>query len=199
MADVTGATVKKLGGEVVLFDGITPGEKDFRAILTKIKSLNPEVLFYGGYYSDYGLILKQAKELGGKWNWVSVGGTYDPELIKIAGDAAEGIFIQAISLDAVKDQAAFKRFLQIFREKYKADPDLWAAIAYENADILIEGIRNAKSAEPAKIIGAIKGLKDYSGTLGPVTFNEKGDIIAPLLSMFQVQSGKFVAYISGLK
>jgi branched-chain amino acid transport system substrate-binding protein len=64
MADVTGATVKKLGGEVVLFDGITPGEKDFRAILTKIKSLNPEALFYGGYYSDYGLILKQAKELG---------------------------------------------------------------------------------------------------------------------------------------
>jgi len=199
MADVTGATIKKLGGEVVLFDGITPGERDFRAILTKIKSLTPEALFYGGYYSDYGLILKQAKELGAKWSWVSVGGTYDPELLKIAGDAAEGAFIQAISLDAVKDQAAFKRFLQIFREKYKGDPDLWAAIAYENADILIEGVRRAKAAEPAKIIGAIKGLKDYPGTLGPVTFNEKGDIVAPLLSMFQVQNGKFAAYISGLK
>ncbi len=199
MAEITGQTIKKLGGEVILFDGITSGEKDFRAILTKIKNLNPEVLFYGGYYSDYGLILKQAKELGAKWLWVSVGGTYDPELIKIAGEGAEGAFVQAISLDAVKDQPSFKRFLQSFREKYKTDPDLWAAIAYENADILIAGIKRAGSAEPKKIVEAIKGLKDYPGTLGPVSFNEKGDIIAPLLSMFQVRNGKFVAYVSGLK
>ena len=199
MAEITGQTIKKLGGEVVIFDGITSGEKDFRAILTKIKSLNPEVLFYGGYYSDFGLILKQARELGAKWDFVSVGGTYDPELIKIAGEGAEGAFIQAISLDAVKDQPSFKRFLQAFREKYKTDPDLWAAIAYENADILISGIKKAGSPDPLKIIDAIKGFKDYSGTLGPVTFNEKGDILAPLLSMFQVQKGKFVPYISGLK
>ena len=199
MAEITGQTIKKLGGEVVIFDGITSGEKDFRAILTKIKSLNPEVLFYGGYYSDFGLILKQAKELGAKWDFVSVGGTYDPELIKIAGDGAEGAFIQAISLDAVKDQPSFKRFLQAFREKYKTDPDLWAAIAYENADILISGIKKAGSPDPLKIIDAIKGFKDYPGILGPVTFNEKGDILAPLLSMFQVQKGKFAPYISGLK
>jgi branched-chain amino acid transport system substrate-binding protein len=199
MGEITGQTIKKLGGEVVIFDGITSGEKDFRAILTKIKSLNPEVLFYGGYYSDFGLILKQAKELGAKWDFVSVGGTYDPELIKIAGEGAEGVFIQAISLDAVKDQASFKRFLQAFRDKYKTDPDLWAAIAYENADILIAGIKKAGSPDPLKIIDAIKGFKDYTGILGPVTFNEKGDILAPLLSMFQVQKGKFVPYISGLK
>lgn len=199
MAEITGQTVKKLGGEVVIFDGITSGEKDFRAILTKIKSLNPEVLFYGGYYSDFGLILKQARELGAKWNFVSVGGTYDPELIKIAGEGAEGAFIQAISLDAVKDQPSFKRFLQAFKDKYKTDPDLWAAIAYENADILISGIKKAGSTDSKKIIDAIKSFKDYQGTLGPVTFNEKGDIMAPLLSMFQVQHGKFVSYISGLK
>jgi branched-chain amino acid transport system substrate-binding protein len=199
MAEITGQTVKKLGGEVVIFDGITSGEKDFRAILTKIKSLNPEVLFYGGYYSDFGLILKQARELGAKWNFVSVGGTYDPELIKIAGEGAEGAFIQAISLDAVKDQPSFKRFLQAFKDKYKTDPDLWAAIAYENADILISGIKKAGGTDSKKIIDAIKSFKDYQGTLGPVTFNEKGDIMAPLLSMFQVQHGKFVPYISGLK
>ena len=199
MAEITGQTIKKLGGEVVIFDGITSGEKDFRAILTKIKSLNPEALFYGGYYSDFGLILKQARELGARWDFVSVGGTYDPELIKIAGEGAEGAFIQAISLDAVKDQPSFKRFLQAFREKYKTDPDLWAAIAYENADILISGIKKAGSPDPLKIIGAIKGFKDYPGTLGPVSFNEKGDILAPLLSMFQVQKGKFAPYISGLK
>jgi len=64
MAEITGQTVKNLGGKVVIFDGITSGEKDFRAILTKIKSLNPEVLFYGGYYSDFGLILNRPESWG---------------------------------------------------------------------------------------------------------------------------------------
>ncbi|MFN3821626.1 MAG: branched-chain amino acid ABC transporter substrate-binding protein, partial [bacterium] len=102
--------------EVVLYEGVTRGDKDFTAILTRIKSLNPDLLMFGGLYPEGGLIIKQMRELGMKCHFLSGDGVFDPEFIRIAGSAAEEAYLSYAP--SPHDIPTAQNFLKKFQERW---------------------------------------------------------------------------------
>jgi branched-chain amino acid transport system substrate-binding protein len=124
LADETKALLEKGNVELVFYDALTPGERDYNAILTKLKAAGPEVVFFTGYYPEAGLLLRQKKEMG--WDVPFIGGdaTNNPDLVKIAGDAAEGFYFLSPPVPQDLPSQKAKDFLEAFQKKYMQFPDL---------------------------------------------------------------------------
>jgi branched-chain amino acid transport system substrate-binding protein len=189
---------KNRGGRVFSFDGISVGDKDFKALLTRIKSHHPELIFFGGMHSEGGLLFKQARETGLEAALFSGGGLQTDEYIKIAGDAAENSYIAKPGLTIEKLPQA-KSFIEKYQQKYPGvdmQPD--DLFVYETAKILLDVLERAGGqAEPneidkAKMIELMRNVK-YDGVLGHTAFDEKGDNTNPSVTIYVVQGGKFSA------
>ena len=196
LADEANALLKSQGAEVVFFDALTPGERDYAAILTKLKGADPDVVLFTGYYPEAGLLLRQKKNMN--WTVPFLGGdaTNNVDLIKIAGkEAAEGFYFlsppQPRDLDA-PDAAAF---LADYQKKYNdLPPSIWAVLAGDGFRVMVAGIAGAKSTDGDKIAEYLhKDLKDYSGLSGPISFDAKGDREGEVYRVYQVDAeGNFV-------
>ena len=124
----------------------TDKETDFKAILTRIKSKNPDVVFHGGMDATGGPMLKQARELGIKAVFAFGDGACTDEMAQLAGPAAEGLACSQAGLPAV---AASKEFLEAFRAKY-GETKLYAPFFYDATNVVIEAMKKADSTDPAK-------------------------------------------------
>src|SRR5262249_19416021 len=120
----------KSGGQVVVEQSYSSGDQDFRAQLTAIKAKSPEAIVLPGYYTEAGLIARQARELGLKIPLIGGDGWESQKLIEIGGDAMNGCYYaNHWSLD--QDNPQLQSFLKAFRAKYKGDPDAIAGLAYD--------------------------------------------------------------------
>lgn len=177
-------------GKILSFDGINMGDKDFRALLTRIKNAKPQILYFGGMYSECGLITKQAKELGLQMPVVSGDGVFTPEYIKIGGKATEGDYASMVGVPPEKLPKA-KAFMDKFKTRYPGvDMQPYDPYTYEATGMLIEAIEKTDK-EPSKIVDYVSKIK-YAGILGETTFDEKGDTLNKTISIYQVKDGKFV-------
>ncbi|MFH1563403.1 MAG: branched-chain amino acid ABC transporter substrate-binding protein [Nitrospirota bacterium] len=177
-------------GKILSFDGINIGDKDFRALLVRIKNEKPAMLYFGGMYSEDGLIAKQAKELGLMVPIVGGDGVFSPEYIKIGGNATEGNYASMIGVPPEKLPKA-KVFMDKFKSKYpEVDMQPYDPYTYEATCILIEAIEKTNK-EPSQIVDYVSKIK-YDGILGETTFDEKGDTLNKTISIYQVKDGKFV-------
>ena len=131
LAQETKAQLDKLGVKVVFYDALTPGERDYTAILTKLKAAKPDLIFFTGYYPETGMLLRQKREMG--WNVPMMGGdaANHQDLVKIAGnEAAEGYFFVSPPLPQDMDTPEAKAFLDAFKARYHAVPvSVWAVLA----------------------------------------------------------------------
>ena len=176
LAEESRAELKKHGVEVIFFDALTPGERDYNAILTKLKSANPDLVFFTGYYPETGMLLRQKKEMG--WNVPMMGGdaANHQDLVKIAGnDSAEGFFFVSPPLPQDMDSPAAKAFLLAYQAKYNTVPvSVWAVLAGDAYKALesafAAGHTDAKSI--AEYLHTLSGVEGFSGNLG---FDAKGD------------------------
>lgn len=177
-------------GKILSFDGINIGNKDFKALLTRIKEKNPQIIYFGGLYSEGGLITRQAKELGLQVPIVGGDGIFTPEYIKIGGSATEGDYASMVGLPPEKLPKA-KIFIDKFKAKYPGvDMQPYDPYTYEATSMLIEAIGNT-NRDPLQIIEYLSKIK-YDGILGETTFDEKGDTRNTTISIYQVKDGKFV-------
>lgn len=161
------------GGEIVAEQKFTKDDKDFKAQLTAIKAAGPEAVFVPAYYSQVTLIVMQARELGMTIPFFGGDGWEAPELLQGPGakEALEGCYFSThFSPDQKSPRAA--EFVTKYAAKHGAKPDAMAALGYDSAMILCDAIRRAGSAEPAKIRGALAGLKDYEAVTGRITLDE---------------------------
>nr|HMQ13659.1 branched-chain amino acid ABC transporter substrate-binding protein [Candidatus Competibacter phosphatis] len=196
LADEANALLKGQGAEVVFFDALTPGERDYTAILTKLKGADPDVVLFTGYYPEAGLLLRQKKNMN--WTVPFLGGdaTNNVDLIKIAGkEAAEGFYFlsppQPRDLDAPEAAA----FLADYQKKYNdLPPSIWAVLAGDGFRVMVAGIAGAKSTNGDKIAEYLhKDLKDYPGLSGSISFDAKGDREGEVYRVYQVDAeGNFV-------
>lgn len=189
---------KALGSEteVVYYGVVIQGDKDFRAVLTSIKEKSPELIYFGGIYPEAGLLVKQARELGIKSSFMSGDGTIDKEFIKIAGkENAEGTYL-TFSPDP-SNMAGAKSFLEKYRTKY-GEHGPYSIYAYDAANILLTGIKNAGSVEGKKISDAIRSLK-HEGALGSVEFDKKGDVLKAPYVVWLTKDGDFKEHWSPAK
>ena len=196
LADEANALLKKKGAEVVFFDALTPKERDYTAILTKLKGASPDVVFFTGYYPEAGLLLRQKK--GMNWNVPFIGGdaTNNPGSGQDRRQgAAEGFYFLSPPLPQDLDTAEAKAFLADFQKKYnESPPSIWAVLAGDGFRVMAAGIAGAKSTDGAKIADYLhKDLKDFSGLSGPISFDAKGDREGEVYRVYQVDAeGKFV-------
>ena len=155
-------------------------EKDYKPYLSKIKELNPDVIFASGYYFQTGPMLRQARELGIETKIVGEEGADSPKLMEIAGDNAEGFYI-VTNFDRDDPRPVVQDFLKEYRERHKIEPDMVGASAYDAFMIIVEAIKTAGSTDGAKIRDAIAALKDYNGLTGLIGgFDEIGEVVKPV-------------------
>ncbi len=191
LAEVVRTTIPKFGGQVVSFDGISEGDKDFRALLTKIRGSNPDALFFGGIYNEGGLIAKQAKELGLKVQFLAADGCFGDKFVEIAGTSAtEGVIMSFIAPDE-KISDATRTFAEKFRQKY-GGIKAFAPLGYDSANILMNGIEKAGKPEKKAVIAALHSPDfRYSGVTGESHFEADGNNSRRTVYFFIVKDGKF--------
>lgn len=196
LADETKGIVEKAGVEIVFFDALTPGEKDYTAILTKMKAANPDAVFFTGYYPEGGLLLNQKKAMN--WPVPFIGGdaTNNPDLVKIAGaEAAEGFAFLSPPLPKDLPTPEAKAFLESFTKKYgKAPASIYSVLAGDAFRILIAAIQATKSTETDKVGEYLHNqMKDFPGLTGKLSFNAKGDRVGEVYKVYKVNAqGVFI-------
>ena len=179
----------KLGGEVVAEEAYLQKDTDFKAVLTKIKAANPEVIYVPGYYEEVGKIVKQACELGIDVPIVGGDGWDSPKLPGIAGAAAlnNTYFTNHYSADA--DSAESKAFVTAFEKEYNKKPDAPAVLGYDGIKLLADAIKRAGSDEPAKVAKALAETKAFNAVTGSLGLNDKHDAVKSV-TIIEFKDGK---------
>ncbi len=176
--------------KVLSFDGINLGDKDFKALLTRIKNIAPQLIYFGGMYTEGGLISKQANELGLNIPIFSGDGIFTPEYIKIGGKTTEGDYASMIGSPAEKLPEA-KEFIEKYKAKYPdVDMQPYDPYTYEAACIIIDAIEKT-NMDKTKMSDYVSNLK-YSGVIGITSFDKKGDTLNKTISIYKVKDGQFV-------
>ena len=168
---------------------------DWKAVLTKVKGKHADAVFYGGMDATGGPLLKQGRELGVKAVFAFGDGACTEEMTKLAGAAAEGLLC---SQAGIPPQAADKKFLDAYKKKFNVDPIIYAPFTYDAANLLIEAMKKANSADPAKYLPELAKI-DYKGATGKIAFDDKGDRKDAEITIFTMKDGKLapIAVIKG--
>jgi len=170
LADFFRKKFKELGGEIVADERYTSGDIEFRAQLTTIRAAKPEAVFVPGYYTELGLIAKQARELGLEVPLLGGDGWDSAKTLEIGGDAVEGYYFSN-HYAADSDSPKVQDFVRRFEAKYGSKPDAMAALGYDAAGILADAIRRAGSTDGPALRDAIAATKDYDGVTGRITID----------------------------
>lgn len=167
-------------------------ETDFHGQLTKIKNSQPEAIFLIAQGKNAGLILKQAKELGLKTQFLGVRAIETNELLAIASEAAENI-IYPYSFDSTANNTNIKNFIKKYQTKYNKLPTAYTAEGYDATELLIKATSNCQGTNIACLQNYLTNTKNYSGVLGNISFDYNGDIYLEHF-LKTVKDGKFIKY-----
>ena len=188
LADVFVDNFKQMGGSIVADESYSEGDTDFSAQLTSIKSRNPQAIFLPGYYTEVGLVARQAKRLGLNVPLLGGDGWDSPKLIEIGGADLNGSYFS--NHYTVDDPSpAIQKFVADYKTRYGAVPDALAGLGYDSAMVLFDAIRRSNSTEGPKIREAIAQTKDYSGVTGKITIDQSRNAIKPAV-VLEVKEGK---------
>jgi branched-chain amino acid transport system substrate-binding protein len=195
LANEVEKSLKAAGVKVLPREKGTDKTTDWKAVLTKVKGRKADAVFYGGMDATGGPLIKQARELGIKAVFSFGDGACTDEMPKLAGVAADGLLCSQAGLPP---QAADKKFLEAYKKKFNVDPIIYAPFTYDAANLLIEAMKKANSADPAKYLPELAKV-DYKGATGKIAFDEKGDRKDAEITIFTMTGGKLepVAIIKG--
>ena len=183
--------VKKAGGKTLPMEFTNDKATDFNAILTKIKGKKPDIVFFGGMDAVAGPMMQQMKSLGIKAKFMGGDGICSEGLVKLAGDGmSDG---QVVCAEAGGVTGGKKKgmddFKARFKTKFNADVQVYAPYVYDSVMVMVEAMKKAGSAEPAKYLPALSTVK-YEGVTGTISFDKKGDINNGSLTLFTYKGGK---------
>ncbi|SMP71971.1 amino acid/amide ABC transporter substrate-binding protein, HAAT family [Desulfonatronum zhilinae] len=196
LADEAQSLLKDSDVEIVFFDALTPGERDYSAILSQLRNRAPEVVLFTGYFPEAGLLLRQKKGMG--WDVPFIGGdaTNNPDLVSIAGkEAAEGFMFLSPPVPQDLGSPEATSFMAAYRAKYNDDPaSVWAVLAGDAFNVIVAAIEGSGSTEPDKIAEYLRtGLTDFEGLTGAIAFDDKGDRVGELYRVYKVDGeGRFI-------
>jgi branched-chain amino acid transport system substrate-binding protein len=190
LADGVRGHCEKQGINVLSHEHVNQGDKDFSAILTMAKSKNPDVLYMClQNHASGSLMAIQARRMGMKAIIVSQDAMYHPNFIKVAKDAAEGVYVTYGYTD--KSTEAYKNYEKRFTSKY-GEVGAYATYAYDAAIVLLTAIKNAGSTEPEKVKAEIMKL-DYQGASKHIKFKANGDSGSQYIA-FKIENGDYHPY-----
>ncbi|HYN79482.1 MAG TPA: branched-chain amino acid ABC transporter substrate-binding protein [Lamprocystis sp. (in: g-proteobacteria)] len=180
--------VKAAGGEVVGREYTTDKSTDFTAILTSLKSKRPDVVVFGGMDPQAAPMVRQMRTLGMKTPFMGGDGMQSAEFIKLAGPAAEGAIGSSPGLP-IEKMPGGAGFTKRFGERF-GKVQIYAPFAHDAATVLIQAMLRANSAEPEKYLPELVKTK-VDGVIGPIAFDDKGDLKDGPVTLYQVKDGKW--------
>ena len=138
---------KKFGGTLTATESYEQGARDFRTQLAKVAQSNPEVIDLIGYYAEMGLIVKQAREMGIKSQFVSYAGITSEKFIEITGEAGEGVIATQVGWDPTDPAPQVQEFIKNYQKKYGRGPELYGATAFDGIKLIALAIRMEATAQ----------------------------------------------------
>ncbi|WP_321803524.1 branched-chain amino acid ABC transporter substrate-binding protein [Burkholderia sp. BCC1988] len=190
MADEFVKGVQAAGGKVVDREFTTDKAVDFRAQLTRIKSFNPDVIFWAGLDQQAGMVVKQMRQLGIRATLLGGGSFENETFLKVAGDSAEGAvsWDYGVPLSKMKEGKAFDEKM---KAKYNQGVVAYAPQAYDATMVLIDAMQKANSTDPKVYTPFVKQIS-FEGISGSIGFLPNGDLKDPAATFYKVIGGKWV-------
>ncbi len=181
-------TFIKLGGEILVEQSFSSGDIDFKSQLTSIRAKKPEAIFIPGYYTEVGLIARQARELGLTVPLMGGDGWDSPKLKEIGGVALNNSYYSN-HYSAEDKSPEVQGFITEFQKAFHVIPDGMAAMGYDAAKVLADSMNRAKSLNAQDVRDAIAATKNYQGVTGKITLDEKRNAIKSAV-VLKVENGE---------
>lgn len=182
---------EELGGQIIAEESFIANQTDFKTNLLKIKNSNPDGIYFIGY-KELGRMVKQAKELNIKAQYLSNALFEDPEILEISGNAAEGLIFTTFYFDPESDDQRTKSFVQNYKDKYGKLPDGFAVAAYDAIHVVFNALENNVISSET-IRSSLYLLSSFDGLLGDFSFDSNGDVILPV-KLKTISNNKFVNF-----
>src|SRR6185437_8629207 len=173
LADETKKTINKAGMKEVLYEGINTGEKDFSALVSKIKQSGADLIYWGGLYTEGGLIVRQMRDQGVKAPLMGGDGITSDEFASVGGPGVEGTLMTYGPDPRNKPDA--KKVVEEFRAK-KFEPEAYTLYSYAGVQIIKQAAEAAKSLDPKKVAEKMHSGMQFKTVLGDISYDKKGDI-----------------------
>jgi len=157
----------------VLYEGINTGEKDFSALVSKIKAAGADLVYWGGLHTEGGLILRQLREQGVSAPLMGGDGLATDEFGAIAGPAAEGT-LMTFGADPTKRPEAAEVVKRFAAKGVK--PEAYTLYSYAGFEIVRQAAAAAKSLDPQKVADAMHSGMPFKTVIGDIAYDKKGDI-----------------------
>lgn len=187
LADETKKAMNAAGKKEVMYETVTPGEKDYNALVSKLKQAKVDVLYYGGYHPEAGLIVRQMRDQGMDTILVSGDALVTEDYWKITGDAGEGT-LMTFSPDPRNNPAAAD-LVKRFRDK-GIEPEGYVLYSYAAYQAWAQAVEKAGSKDPKKVEAALDST-EFDTVIGKFKFDAKGDPNLPPYAFYEWKSGKY--------
>jgi branched-chain amino acid transport system substrate-binding protein len=187
LADETKAQLNKRGVKEVMYEAYTAGEKDYSALVSKMKGAGVDVMYLGGYHTEGGLMIRQAREQGYNVLMISGDALVTDEFWKITGPAGEGT-LMTFSPDPRKNPVAAPVVAKFKAQNY--EPEGYTLYTYGAIQAWAQAVAKAGSADTDAVIKALRGNK-FSTVLGEIGFDGKGDVTAPGYVFYKWSNGTY--------
>jgi len=174
LAEETRKAINAKGLKEVMFEGVNKDDKDFTALVSKLKAVNPDLVYWGGLHDTGGLILRQMRDQGLKAPMMGGDGMADDEFAAIAGPGSEGT-LMTFSPDP-RLNPDNKQIVDLFRQKRGFEPQSYTLYSYAAVQIFKQAAEEAKSIDTKKVAEVMHSGKAFKTVLGDVSFDEKGDV-----------------------
>ena len=181
LADETKKAANALGIKEVMYEGINAGEKDFSALVSKIKAAGVDVIYWGGLHTEGGLIVRQSRDQGIKAVFMSGDGITSDEFATIGGPGVEGTLMTFPPEPRNHPEA--KEVIKKFEAK-NFNPEAYTLYSYAALQILAQAANNIKSNDPKKIAEEMHSGKAFKTVIGDISYDKKGDITRPDYTMY---------------
>jgi branched-chain amino acid transport system substrate-binding protein len=173
LADETRKAMAAAGLKDVLYEGLNKGEKDFSSIVSKIKSVDADIVFYGGVHTEGGLLVRQMRDQGVKAVLMGGDGIASQEFAAIAGPGVEGTLMTFPPDPRLRPEAAavVKEF-----EAKNYNPETYTLYSYAAVQVIQQAAEAAKSLDPKKVADQMHSGMKFSTVIGDLSFDKKGDV-----------------------
>ncbi|MBV9221248.1 MAG: branched-chain amino acid ABC transporter substrate-binding protein [Methylobacteriaceae bacterium] len=172
LADETKKGINAAGIKEALYEGVNVGEKDFSALVSKIKEAKVDLVYWGGLHTELGLIVRQMRDQGMTTKVMGADGIVSEEFVAIGGPGVEGTFM-TFPPDPRKRPTAAK-VVKEFTDK-GFDPEAYTLYSYAAVEVIKQAAEKANSLDPKTLAGTIKSGMTFHTVLGDMTYDQKGD------------------------
>ena len=189
LADAVRKQLATNGVKVAVNDSVNPDASSFSSTVNKVKPANPDVVFFGGYYSAAGKLVKQLKDGGVQGTFMSGDGTLDAQFINGGGAAANGALLSCTCSSAAgSTDPAVQKFATDYKAKFKVEPATYSAEGFDATNAILQAIDAGKTS-PSDINDFVTKI-DFKGVSKQIKFDEKGELANDLLFITEVKDGK---------